>query len=171
MTSVNSTVSSQEFRELMANFPSGVAVVAAFDGTDHPWGMTCSALCSVTTAPPTLLVCLRRGGPTLDAVLSAGTFTVNLLHEEARDTAELFASRDPDRFAKTQWQAPLGCLGPHLMTAAQAVADCRVVDVSPVGDHMVVFGQVVRISPGSSGVPLLYGLRTYGSWSQAAARP
>jgi flavin reductase (DIM6/NTAB) family NADH-FMN oxidoreductase RutF len=167
MTAADTTVSSQGFCELMATFPSGVSVVAAFDAAGRPWGMTCTALCSVTTAPPTLLACLRQGGPTLDAVLGTGAFTVNLLHEGARGTAELFASRDPDRFAKISWHAPANGLGPHLTTAAQATADCRVTEVSPIGDHMVVFGQVVRAGLADNGAPLLYGLRRYGRWSQA----
>ncbi|MBC2906555.1 flavin reductase family protein [Streptomyces sp. PSKA01] len=38
--------------------------------------MTCSALCSVTGTPPTLLVCLRRENPTLDAIVRCGRFAV-----------------------------------------------------------------------------------------------
>lgn len=162
------TISVHGFRQLMATFPSGVAVVAAFDEQGRPRGMTCSSLCSVTTDPPTLLACLRNGSPTLDAIMWQATFTVNLLHEGAQVTAELFASGDPHRFAKTDWQAPPDCSGPHLMDAALAVADCRVSRVCAVGDHAVVFGEVLRARSGSGRGPLLYGLRQYASWTKAA---
>jgi len=154
----------QGYRQLMAAFPTGVAVVASFERDGRPWGMTCSALCSVTLDPPTLLVCLRNGGPTLAAVRHRRAFTVNLLHRDARATAELFASGDPDRFARTRWSAPAGSAGPHLVAAAHAVADCRVSRICQVGDHAVVFGEVYRAVQHHRLAPLLYGLHRYAIW-------
>ncbi|MFE5597687.1 flavin reductase family protein [Streptomyces coelicoflavus] len=90
-------------RQLMAAFPTGVGIVTAFDAEARPWGMTCTSLASVTLEPPTLLICLRKGSPTLDAVLTAGEFAMNLLHRGARSTAELFASGAPDRFDRVEW--------------------------------------------------------------------
>jgi flavin reductase (DIM6/NTAB) family NADH-FMN oxidoreductase RutF len=40
--------------------------------------MTCSSVSCVSLEPPTLLVCLRQGSPTLKATLGAETFAVNL---------------------------------------------------------------------------------------------
>ncbi|GAA2255777.1 hypothetical protein GCM10010145_24960 [Streptomyces ruber] len=156
-----------DFRALMSLFPTGVAVVGALDGSGRPWGMTCSSLCSVSLSPPTLLVCVRSGSPTLAALERTGAFSVNLLHDEARDVAELFASGDPDRFRRTAWHLPdATAAGPHLRDAAHAVSDCRVDGVRRVGDHSVVFGRVVRVSVGTGPerAPLLYGLRRYAAW-------
>ncbi|WP_189135845.1 flavin reductase family protein [Wenjunlia tyrosinilytica] len=156
-----------DFRTLMSLFPTGVAVIGALDSVGRPWGMTCSSLCSVSLSPPTLLVCVRSGSPTLDALERAGTFSVNLLHHSARDVAELFASGDPDRFHRTSWHLPdATAAGPHLRDAAHAVGDCRVDGVRRVGDHTVVFGRVVRVSvgTGTQRAPLLYGLRRYAAW-------
>lgn len=154
----------------MSLFPTGVAVLGAVDGDGRPWGMTCSSLCSVCLDPPTLLVCVRSGSPTLDAVEKSGAFSVNLLHEDARDVAELFASGDPERFGKVAWGLPDALAGgPHLHDHALAVGDCRVGEVRRVGDHTVVFGRVVRVGVGARGerawrAPLLYGLRRYAAW-------
>jgi flavin reductase (NADH) len=157
---------SQDFRQLMAGFPSGVAVVTAFDPMGRPWGMTCSSLCSVTLSPPTLLVCLGHGSRTLAAVRSAATFTVNLLHDQARATAELFASGDPHRFDLVRWHTPEGSGGPHLADATHAAADCLVSRINDVGDHAVVFGEVIRAIYHGEPNPLLYGLRRYAEWSR-----
>ncbi|MET9479290.1 flavin reductase family protein [Streptomyces sp. NPDC006638] len=151
----------------MSLFPTGVAVIGALDDAGRPWGMTCSSLCSVSLDPPTLLVCVRSGSPTLGALERAGTFSVNLLHHSARDVAELFASGDPDRFHRTAWHLPDAvAAGPHLRDAAHAVGDCRVEGVRRVGDHTVVFGRVERVSVGAGPqrAPLLYGLRRYAVW-------
>jgi flavin reductase (DIM6/NTAB) family NADH-FMN oxidoreductase RutF len=153
------------FRAFMATHFAGVAIVTttAADGT--PWGMTCSSVCSVALEPPTLLVCLRATSPTLGALLETKGFVVNLLRVHAEPVAALFASGAPDRFEKVQWAADPDFGMPHLTADAHTAANCRVSDTMPVGDHVVVLGEVQRIhthtvEPVS---PLLYGKRRY--WS------
>ncbi|MEU0051273.1 flavin reductase family protein [Streptomyces sp. NPDC006309] len=167
----DTTAGEEGFRALMSLFPTGVAVIGALDMAGRPWGMTCSSLCSVSLSPPTLLVCVRSGSPTLDALRSTGAFSVNLLHHSARDVAELFASGDPDRFRRTAWHLPGTAAGPHLRDAAHAVGDCRVDSVRQAGDHTVVFGRVTRVSVGTGPerTPLLYGLRRYAAWPSASS--
>lgn len=163
MTSARVDVPRADFRELMARFPTGVAVVTTYDRDGQPRGMTCSSLCSVTLEPPTLLVCLRDGSPTLDSIRQRDRFAVNLLHEGARSTAELFASGAPDRFDRVGWQ-DTGGGGPSLVDDAHSVAHCRVSDTKLVGDHLVVFGEVERLWETGERRPLLYGLRQYAAW-------
>ena len=160
------TVGSPEFRSFMSTFPTGVGIVTTLDsGDDRPWGMTCSSICSVSVGPPILLVCLRQGSPTLAALLLRSTFAVNLLHEQARPVAELFASGDPDRFDRVAWKAPAGSGGPHLYCDAHAVAYCRVLRHDSIGDHTVVFGEVYEVGLTEGEVsPLLYGRRRYATW-------
>jgi flavin reductase (NADH) len=156
----------ERFRGMMAMFPTGVAVVTTTDDDGLPRGMTCSSVCSVTLRPPTLLVCLRCGSPTLAAVRRNGTFAVNLLHDEARATAELFASGAPDRFDRITWDIGTDSGVPHLVRDAHSIADCQVVRADAVGDHMIVVGEAIRIRHGAGSVPLLYGMRQYRTWEQ-----
>ncbi|GAX51791.1 flavin reductase family protein [Streptomyces olivochromogenes] len=156
---------SDDFRSMMAGFPTGVGVVTALDRDGTPRGMTCSSVCSVSVAPPTLLVCLRDQSPTLEAVLESGEFTVNLLHADARAVAELFASGNPDRFTTTPWQRAPDAAGPHLIRDAHTVADCTVALTQRMGDHITVYGQTRRITSLSTRPPLLYGLREFRPWS------
>ncbi|WP_138968802.1 flavin reductase family protein [Streptomyces sp. YIM 121038] len=149
----------------MATFPSGVAIVTSFSTDGLPSGMTCSALCSVTTTPPTLLVCLRRGGPTLKAVLQHALFSVNLLHADAVEAARLFASGDVLRFSRVRWSMPADSGGPHLPNAAHTVADCAISHTHDAGDHTAVFGEVLRVRGYRTCDPLLYGLRQYQPWT------
>ena len=156
-----------DFRALMSGFPSGVAVVTTAGGDGAPHGMTCSSVCSVSVTPPTLLICLRQGSPTLEAVLSHATFTVNMLHDRAQPVAELFASAAPDRFDQVAWRRDDEAGGPHLDEHAHTVADCDVTTTMPVGDHVVVFGRVARILRKTEDppAPLMYGMRQYSAWS------
>lgn len=154
-------------RPFWAGFPSGVAIVTALAGDGRPWGMTCTSLCSVSLDPPILLVCLRCGSPTLDAVQETGAFCVNLLHDGARGTSNLFASGAADRFDRVRWRAGPGAAGPHLTEAAHTIADCAVLEDRTVGDHAVVMGRVEGLARLGPQRPLLYGRRRYASWPEA----
>jgi flavin reductase (NADH) len=153
-----------DLRTLMAAFPTGVSIVTAMarDGTN--WGMTCTSLCSVSLDPPVLLICLRCGSPTLQAIGESGLFAVNLLHAQARPTAELFASGAPDRFERVGWYPREGGAGPHLTYSSHTIADCSVISTQVVGDHTMVLGKVDVVTPIRPQRPLLYGLRHYASW-------
>ncbi len=156
-----------DMRPLMAGFPSGVVVTTALHPDGQPWGMTCTSLCGVSLEPPILLVCLRCGSSTLDALSASRSFAVNLLHDQARAVAELFASGAADRFARVRWTGGGDTAGPHLLDAAHTIADCTVLDDSVVGDHAVVMGRVRAIHQLRPQRPLLYGLRRYATWSDS----
>ncbi|MGW1894594.1 flavin reductase family protein [Streptomyces sp. NPDC002004] len=153
------------FRSLMSAFPTGVAIVTTYGADGRPRGLTCTSLSSVTTAPPTLSVCLTSRGESLLALREHGAFAVNLLHEQGRQTAEAFARPVADRFGQTEWRPSPGAGLPWLTSAAFAVAECRVVHLIEVGDHTAVFGEVTGVVQ-DPGIPLLYGERRFSSWSQ-----
>ncbi|GAA2083602.1 hypothetical protein GCM10009821_25970 [Aeromicrobium halocynthiae] len=162
-------VCEDDFLALMSGFPTGVSVVTSLTPEGQPWGMTCSAVCSVTVEPPTLLVCLRSASPTCVAIAASGSFAVNLLDSAARPTAALFASGDPRRFDHVEWDTDDRAGGPHLTEAAFSVADCDVDRTEVVGDHTIVIGRVRRVLRRGVRRPLLYGLRSYSAWPEPAA--
>lgn len=162
---VSARVTPDGFRAMMSGFPTGVCVVTTTDHEGTPRGMTCSSVCSVSLDPPTLLVCLRDGSPTLEAIVKSGVFAVNLLHEGAREAAELFASGNPRRFDLLPWEQTPDMAGPHLSRDAHTVADCDVVLTQKVGSHVIVFGAARHIVERHAHPPLLYGLREFRSWS------
>lgn len=160
-------VADDEYRDLMSNFPTGVAVVTSLDAGGRPRGMTCSSLVSVTLRPPTLSVCLRNASGTLEAVLAHGRFAVNLLGARGRRTAELFSSPVPDRFAQVAWRPSSWGL-PWLHEDALGLAQCRLSGTMTVGDHTLVLGRVGAVQL-CDDTPLLYGLRRFSVWPEAAA--
>lgn len=158
-----------DYRTLMSSFPTGVAVVCALDSGGRPHGMTCTSLCSVTADPPTLLVSLHVHSGTYQAVRDSNCFTLNLLHARGRRAAELFASAAPDRFRRVVWRRSEVVGAPRLVDDAFALAECRVSEVFPAGDHMLVLGEVVGTVHGGA-EPLLYGLRQFTVWPDPVPR-
>jgi flavin reductase (DIM6/NTAB) family NADH-FMN oxidoreductase RutF len=163
-------VTPEAFKGFMGSYFTGVTVVTSVDAAGRPHGLTCNSLVSVTMAPPTLLVCLDSASGTLAAVRECGRFAVNLLAERARPAAEVFASAAPDRFASVVWKRSPDTGLPILAEDAFAVAECAVTQLRTVGDHAVVFGQVIDIENQPES-PLLYGMRTFSGPPRPSAAP
>ncbi len=151
----------------MASFPTGVTVVTAVDLSGRARGLTCSAVCSVSAEPPLMLVCLDKGSDTLPAIRQARRFAVNYLAAGRDAAARLFASKEPDKFAKISWQpAPYGM--PWLHEDSIALAECSVEQEIDADDHVVLIGRVEGGRPPAHGSrPLVYVRRSYGTLSGA----
>ncbi len=147
----------------MGAFPTGVTVVAALDAQGRPRGLTVSALCSVSADPPLMLVCLDKNSNTLPAIRHSGRFAVNYLAHGRDRIANLFASKEGDKFSGIAWQ-PAGNAMPWLHQDSIALAECSVTGEVDAGDHIVVIADVDggRVpEPGSR--PLVYFRRGYGT--------
>ena len=143
----------QTFFDVMASFPSGVAIV------------TTTAVCSVSADPPTVLVSVDLGSRTLDALRERKAFAVNFIGAGRSDLCLLFASKERDKFERVTWESGASGL-PLLHEDALAWAECTTLQEVEVGDHVVLIAQVE-----SGGVraeldpPLLYYRRSWGVWS------
>ena len=62
-------------------------------GTRGKTGFTATAVCSVSDAPPTLLVCLNRGATSMPILRGNGVFCVNTLRAGDELIADTFAGR------------------------------------------------------------------------------
>jgi flavin reductase len=154
------TVASPLFREAMSRLGAAVHVVTTA-GSGGKAGFTATAVCSVSDAPPTLLVCLNRksrGGPILR---ENGVFCINTLGADSEAVADLFAGRTgvADRFAGGSW-ATLAT-GAPVLTEAVVAFDCRVIEIRAVASHNVIFGAVADLRLGPAGPALVYHERAY----------
>src|ERR1044072_7854581 len=101
------TVEPAVFREAMSRLGAAVHVITTA-GPGGKAGTTATAVCSVSDAPPTLLVCLNRRSQTNPLVVENGVFCVNTLGHDGADIADVFAGRTGvaggDRFASGEWR-------------------------------------------------------------------
>jgi flavin reductase (DIM6/NTAB) family NADH-FMN oxidoreductase RutF len=155
----------QSFFEVMASFPSGVAIVTTVTDDDTPRGLTTTAVCSVSADPPTILVCVDLASRTLRALRARGRFVVNFVGAGRSELCLLFASKEEDKFAGVDWRATASGL-PLLHADALAWAECATLHELEVGDHVVFVATVedggvrAELEP-----PLLYYRRSWGVWS------
>jgi flavin reductase (DIM6/NTAB) family NADH-FMN oxidoreductase RutF len=148
----------------MGSFATGVAVVT----TEHAGalhGMTVNSLTSVSLEPLVLLVCLARGSRTADAILHRGRFAVNLLSVEQEVVSRRFVSKQAERFESGSYSTELGV---PLLSGALAHIVCELHTTQIIGDHLVVFGEVVQCRAGQ-GTPLLYWRGRYATLNERVA--
>jgi len=131
--------------------------VATRDGRN---GCTATAVCSVTTAPPTLLVSINCASSVYPQVLDVRRFAVNILCPEDRVLSDRFSSGESGeaRFDPSLWKA--GSHGLPILGSALAAFECEVTKFVKMGTHGVFFGRVLNVSR-NEGTPLLYGNGRY----------
>lgn len=160
-------IDQETYREILTNFPSGVAVVTAKDGQGSLYGLTVSAFCAVSLEPPLVLVCIEKTSNTLSAVQESGGFTVNLLASGREEMALSFASKADDKFAGIRCEdAPIPQGGPILSEDSVGHAVCVSETALEAGDHWIFVGRVEAGAINPDEVPLVYGRRHFAAWDE-----
>src|SRR5262245_23673093 len=148
--SIESEVTSGDFRNAMRRLTGGVSVITAGRGKDIS-GMTVTSVSSLSVDPPTLIVSVNRETSSWPLVKRYGFFGVSILTSEQTDIAERFAGKDglkgADRFAGAQWTTRAS--GVPLLAGALAAIDCEVEEIVERHSHAIVIGRVldVTVSP------------------------
>ncbi|OLT18834.1 flavin reductase [Pseudonocardia sp. CNS-139] len=126
----------------------------------QPFGTTVSAFASLSMDPPMVLVALDNRSDLLAAVGETRTFGLNVLSHDQAHLAVAFARKGgPAKFDGVAW-SPDGDV-PRLL-GTTGFLSCRVADVVPGGDHVVVLG-TVRTADTRPGPPLTYHARAFGT--------
>ncbi len=151
---LNEIVDRSEFIAAMRKVASSVAVITT-DGPSGCHGATVSSFCSVSADPPTMLICLNASSKTATMVAENEAFNINVLPQDAKNTANRFAGADDleitDRFMDVDhW---LTASGPALSGAT--VMTCKLEQTLRSGTHYVFTGLVQDIHQGTE-QPLAY---------------
>lgn len=153
------TVTPQDFATGMRKLAASVTVITTIhEGVRY--GLTASAVTSLSSAPPSLLACVNTQASAHPIIEQSGIFCVNILANTQSDISTAFSSDDVgDRFDYGEWSAsPSGA--PRLIGAA-ASFDCRVMDALPGFSHDVFIGLITDITTAKA-TPLLYADGEYG---------
>lgn len=130
-------------REVMAAYPTGVAVVGTCDRSGLPYGLTVNSFTSVSLEPPLVLVCIGRSSTWHDRLVASPTFAISVLGAHQEVAADRFAREPSDgRFDGLPWTACAS--GPPVLDGAVAWLECSRHDVVEAGDHSILIGRVER---------------------------
>lgn len=159
----SSTIDPLRFRQVLANYPTGVTVVTAIDEGGMPAGMAVGSFTSVSLDPPLIAFLPDRNSSSFPRIRTARSFCVNVLGAHQEDLCRAFAVRGGDKFAGVGWSpAPSGA--PRLHGVA-AWIDCEFDSVTEAGDHYLVLGRVRALDGTDHGLPLVFYQGAYGAFS------
>jgi flavin reductase len=153
-----SGLNAEGFKLVMRNIASSVAVITVeHEGRKH--GMTATAVCSVSAAPPTILIVINHSARTHPIISEARRFTVNILAAHQAELAGRFSEKHPDPFDGVGHRGAI--YGPVLEDAA-AYVECETRAEMQAGSHTIFIG-VVMGGDATKSAPLLYHEGEYKS--------
>jgi flavin reductase len=143
------------FRTAMRRLAATVTIVTSAEG-DRWHGITVTAVTSVSTDPPALLVCINQSSSLYAPLLARGMFCVNLLRACHADISSAFAGGRTldERFRVGDWRGDAS--GIPYLADAQASLICRVADTLPYATHRIFIGRVETVRSEDAVTPLLY---------------
>lgn len=155
------TISSEDFRDALRHFPSGVTIVTIKAG-EQIHGLTVSAFASVSPDPPLVAVIIDHRHLAYKLLETEdASFAVNILHQDQIDLSNRFAwLKDQDRFNEGKWGTAV--TGAPILENALAWLDCTTYTRHAAGTHTIYIGLVQASSvprPGQD--PLVYWNRGY----------
>jgi flavin reductase (DIM6/NTAB) family NADH-FMN oxidoreductase RutF len=146
--SASSAFDSHAYRRALGGFGTGVALVAAHDREGRAHGLIVNSLTSVSLHPPIMLWCLANSCAAFEVFTHASAFSLNILRSGDEAVAHQFSRRGdriipPDQVCTMETGAPV-------LADAVASLDCRMRLRQPMGDHEVIYADVIayRGDPG-----------------------
>ncbi|MDR7085039.1 flavin reductase (DIM6/NTAB) family NADH-FMN oxidoreductase RutF/DNA-binding IclR family transcriptional regulator [Arthrobacter ginsengisoli] len=151
------------FRQVLGQYPTGVAIVTAVSRSGEPIGMTVGSFSSVSLDPPLVAFMPDKNSTSWRALQDSGDrFCVNLLGADQENICRSVAVRKENKFADIAWRkSPQGS---PLIVDSVAYIDCTIEAVHDVGDHNIVIGRVQDLAVENASYPLLFFRGGYGSF-------
>ncbi len=130
----------RHFRNALAQFATGVTIVATRLENGAFIGLTATSFNSVSLTPPLVLWSLAGGARSLPAFEASTHYTISVLAADQTALADRFSRRIEDRFAGVEFD--LSASGMPLIRGAAAWFDCRNRRRHVEGDHVIFIGEV-----------------------------
>lgn len=145
-------VDAAKFKAAMRCIASTVTVITSRVGTVSN-GMTATAICSVSAAPPRILVVINQSNRSHASIERAGTFAINVLSEQQVSLAQHFASKADAPLERVEHHP--GVTGAPILDGCVAHLECVVESQMASGTHSVFIARVVSTHDRDA-LPLLY---------------
>jgi flavin reductase len=160
-------VSCAEFKSVMRRLAASVTIITSADG-EKKLGMTATAVCSVSSDPPTVLIVVNKSNRSYPIIAQTRMFAVNVLSLDQEHVASHFSSKPADPFAEIPHT--IRTTGCPIVERADAYMECAVIQQMDVGTHTIFVGKIVS-ADASGREPLLYHESRYvGLESEERAR-
>ena len=148
----------QAYRRALGAYPTGVAVVTA-DLAVGAAAITVNSFVSISLDPPILLWSLADSSDRYARFAGADRWGVSVLCADQQELAATFAEKGARRAEDSEIERWAD--GAPFIKGALARFDCKTVQRTHVGDHLVIFGEVLAFDA-RDGVALTYHRGRFG---------
>ena len=159
----NISTGSNEFRQVMGQFPTGVVIVTATGQDGRPVGMSVGSFTSVSLDPPLVAFFPAVTSRTWPEISVAAKFCVNVLASDQQHLSRAFSRSGGDKFEGVEWRR--GETGSPIIAQSLAWIECELDRVDQAGDHYIVVGAVRQMAIERISVPLVFFQGGYGSFA------
>jgi flavin reductase len=143
------------FLAAMRRFATTVSIVTCAHGGSR-FGMSATAITSLSAEPPSLLVCVNKSAATHRVMSRGGRFCVNVLRSVHAELSQAFSGKlkGEDRFGLGNWDRTED--GLPFLKDAQANLFCEIVRVVDYETHTIFIAHVYSAIAQEDVDPLLY---------------
>ncbi|HWL26131.1 MAG TPA: flavin reductase family protein [Ureibacillus sp.] len=153
----------QDFRNIIGHFMSGVSVITT-TLDDKQYGLTASAVTSLSLEPPMLIVCINQNAGTSHAISQTKQFVVNILREEQGSIAKQFAIPSDDKFKGIEVEK--STTGLPVLADCHVSIECELVEEHIGGTHKIFIGRPTEAIIHEQSEPLAYYRGQFGKFIQ-----
>ena len=152
-------ISGEQYKQTLAQWPSGVTIVTSRDG-DRVQGMTVSSFNEVSLDPPLVLMCADKSTITNELIRASGSFSVSVLAQGQEELSNRFASKKHEHERFKGLECETGKTGCPRIPGAVAWLDCKIFQSVDAGDHLIHIGEI-HDSEVTDRPPLIYFRQGY----------
>jgi flavin reductase len=145
------------FREGFRRQAATVSILTYRDRREQPCGMTATSVCSLSAAPPSLMVCVNRSAKTYEDVRERGCFGIDLLAETQEEVSTFCSKPGVEKQLSAAWLLEDQVGNAPALREALAHLDCEVTGAHDAFTHSIIVGKVsdIWLNPLRTS-PLLY---------------
>jgi 4-nitrophenol 2-monooxygenase / 4-nitrocatechol 4-monooxygenase, reductase component len=155
-------IDSLAFRNIIGHFTSGVSVITT-NANQKDFGLTASAVSSLTLEPPMLLVCINQNTGTCHAISESKRFVVNILKASQSAIARQFAVPSENKFKDIQISRTFD--GLPVLKDVHVSIECNLADEFIGGTHKIFVGKAVQANVYEQTTPLVYYRGKFGEFN------
>jgi flavin reductase (DIM6/NTAB) family NADH-FMN oxidoreductase RutF len=166
MSETFENIDPQEFRRVMATWPTGVSIITSRSEEKRSIGILCNSLTSISLAKKLLLWTVDHNSGSYAHWAEAEEWAVHFLADDQKDLIDRFARKGvPDKFEGLDHQ--FSDRGTPVLEGAVARLECRTTDRFETFDHTIIVGEVIAITS-TDKVPMIFA---YSNFHEGPKRP
>jgi flavin reductase (DIM6/NTAB) family NADH-FMN oxidoreductase RutF len=145
-----------DFKKAMRRLASTVTIISTADVNGNPYGMTATAVNSLSMDPPSLLICVNHNASIHGPLVARRRFCVNVLTTEHEELVGAFSGKlkGDARFQVGEWHSET--TGMPYLDGAQCNLFCDIESEVPFGSHSIVIGRVTAVRVEEEIRPLIF---------------